>query len=368
MQPRPLVITEDGELLDDLLRIAAAAAVDVVHARLPGSRSGWQAASMVVLDARLVRHAVAAGLPRRPGVIVVGTVELDPDVWQYCVLLGVDRTLMLPGGEDDLVAVLADGAPGSPGDGRVIAVIGARGGVGASVFAAAVAVAGVRSGDGAVLADCDPWGVGQDLLMGIEADPGVRWSDIAAPAGRVSVEALTEALPALVPGRAGPWRGLRSAGRLSVLAMNREAGSESGLTADTTSVVIDSCRRSGLLLVVDVPRAPSDVASVVLGVADAVVLVATADVSSCYAARRLLDRLTVQTSRLGLVVRGPSPGGLGADDLSTALDLPLIAQMRPQPGLARDLELGHPPGLNPRSPLGLAAARVLDATQSAVGV
>jgi len=59
-------------------------------------------------------------------------------------------------------------------------------------------------------------------------------------------------------------------------------------------------------------------------------------------------------------VRGPSPGSLGADDVAACLELPLIAAMRPQPGLARDLEWGRAPCAVGNGPLISAAHRVLE--------
>jgi hypothetical protein len=59
-----------------------------------------------------------------------------------------------------------------------------------------------------------------------------------------------------------------------------------------------------------------------------------------------------------LVVRGPAPGGITPSDVSRALDLPLLAAMRPQPGLGRALDRGSVPG-RCRGPLASAACQVL---------
>lgn len=371
MDARPLVITDDAELLQDLLRIAAAAGVDVDHSRAPDSRLAWRSASVILLDALLVRAAVLAGLPRRTGVIVVAAVEPDGGIWEHCVLLGVERTVLLPAAEDALVAVLADAVQHGPGGGRVIAVIGARGGAGASTFAAALAVAGLRGGRGVLLADCDPLGAGQDLLMGLEADPGLRWTDLSAPSGRVPVAALHHSLPS-ISGRGRSresWHpGPVGAGVLSVLSHDRDRVGDSGPSPETLGVVLDACRRAGELAVIDLPRAPDPVSDQAIESADLVVVVALADINSCYAARRVGDRLADVGNRIGLVVRGPSPGGLGATDLAESLDIPLIAQMRPQPHLDRDVELGRAPGMEPRSPLGRAARKALGYAGAALGV
>jgi secretion/DNA translocation related CpaE-like protein len=365
MEARPLVVTDDEDLLDELLRIAAAAGVEINHARTADSRTFWRSAPIVLLDARQVRGAVLARLPRRSGVIVVSASEPDGGVWEHCVLLGVERTVLLPQSEDLLVEVLADSVHRGPGDGRVVSVIGARGGVGASMLAAAVAVAGLRSGAGVVLADCDPWGAGLDLMLGLETDPGLRWPDLAAPAGRVPAAALHDSLPSVTALRpvVAARRRLRGSdsGVLSVLSFGRDDDPAPTAPPDTLAVVLDACRRAGEVAVLDVPRAPDPLGDLALESSDLVVVVATADLFACYAGRRVLDRIDASGARAGLVVRGPSPGGLGADDVARSLDLPLLAQMRPQPHLARNVELGHPPGEDPRSPLGKAASAVLAA-------
>jgi hypothetical protein len=129
--------------------------------------------------------------------------------------------------------------------------------------------------------------------------------------------------------------------------------------------MIASARRAGGLAVVDLPRGPGAAADRAVDDADLITVVVTADVPCVYGARRVVRRFTDLGRAVGLVVRGPSPGGLTADDVAGILDVPLLAVMRPQPHLARDLEWGRPPGSDPRGPLARAADRVLDAVWQA---
>lgn len=347
MDERPLIITDDENVLDDLLRISAASGVDVTHSREPGQRGLWRSASVVLIDAPQVRRAVSARLGRRPGVIVVAAEEPDADLWEQCVRLGVERTVLLEHSEEFLVGVLSDAALGGPGDGRCIAVVGACGGAGASVFAAALAVVAGRSCEEVLLADCDPCGPGLDVVLGVESDGGVRWSDLSAPSGRLPAEALRRALPSVTVGR----------GRLSVLCHDRRFDSD--VDPEVVDVVLDSGRRAGLITVLDLPRHLTAVADRVMEQADLTVLLAPAEVRACFAAGRICRRLTDLGARPGLVVRGPSPGGLGAQDVADVLGLPLLTRIRAEPKVARDLEFGRPPGVDPRSSLARAAGRVL---------
>lgn len=345
-EARPLIVTADDELLDELLRISAAARVEVAHSRDVGSRAQWRAAPVVLIDATQVPVAVTAGLPRRPGVVAVFGAEPVDAIWQSCIALGVERSFAVPGAELELIELLTDASDESAGDGRCVAVLGACGGAGASVFAGALAYAAARSGRSALLLDCDPWGAGLDVVLGVENDPGLRWSDLSAPAGRLPVDDLARALPRI---RVGP-------SSISVLGHHREAGTDVG--PDAVDVVVDAGRRGAWTVVVDLPRMPGPVPDRVLERCDLVVLVAPADVRACWAAQRVRARLREFAVDAGLVVRGPSPCGLGAGEMADLLRLPLLAQMRAEPGLARELEFGLSLG-GGRRPLLTAADRVL---------
>jgi hypothetical protein len=95
-----------------------------------------------------------------------------------------------------------------------------------------------------------------------------------------------------------------------------------------------------------------------LDAADLVAVLSPADVRSCAAAASIARWATGINPNAGVVVRGPSPGGLRATDVAAAIGLPLLAAMRAQSGIADALERG---GLRvgPRSPLVAAARRVL---------
>jgi hypothetical protein len=88
------------------------------------------------------------------------------------------------------------------------------------------------------------------------------------------------------------------------------------------------------------------------------VLVVPADVRSCAAAARVAAGLGDRGVATRLVVRGPSPGGVDAEEIARALGVPLLAAMRAEPGLARAIERGELPG-RPRGPLAGAARSVL---------
>lgn len=344
---RGLVMVTDPELLDVLLRLAAAAGCELQRVVDPAqARRHWSVAPLVLLDAAAARRCAAAGLPRRGALVVAVRGAPPPDVWQQAVAVGAEHVVALPDAEPWLVAALAEAAEGGTRGGRVLAVVGGRGGAGASVLAAAVAVTAVRAGGRSLLVDCDPLGGGLDLVLGAEDLDGLRWPQLTVGGGRVPAAALEAALPAppVHPG-----------GALSVLSCDRSAD---GPAPAAVRAVVESGRRSGGTVVCDLPRYPTEAAVAALAAADLTVLVVPADVRSCAAAARVAAVLAENTGAVEVVVRGPSPGGLTSDEVARALDLPVLATMRPEPGLARALERGGAPG-RPRGPLARAARTVL---------
>ena len=68
---RVLVMVSDVDVLDAVLRTAAAAGCEVVRALDPTeARRSWPAAPVILLDASSARACADRGLPRRAGVIV----------------------------------------------------------------------------------------------------------------------------------------------------------------------------------------------------------------------------------------------------------------------------------------------------------
>jgi secretion/DNA translocation related CpaE-like protein len=304
-----------------------------------------------VLDEDAALRCSQAGLPRRDNVLVVVRAEPPPQVWRHAVAIGAAHVVTLPDGEAWLVRVLAEAVEAVAAGrrrGAAVAVVGGCGGAGASVLATALAVTAVRSGGRALLVDCDPLGGGLDLVLGAEHVAGLRWPDIDVGGGHVPAAAWHAALPA-PPVTGG------AAGELALLSCDR---SPRGPTAAAVAAVLEAGRRAGETVVCDVPRYPTDAAVTALSAVDLILLVVPADVRASAAAARVAAQLTEYGGQVRLAVRGPSPGGIAADEISRVLDVPLLVAMRPEPGLTRSVEAGRAPG-RPRGPLAGAARSVL---------
>jgi secretion/DNA translocation related CpaE-like protein len=342
---RPLVVTSDPDVLDDLLRLAATAGAEVqVAADAGAARAAWSSASLVLLGPDVPEDCARLGLPRRTDVVLVGVDLDDAGVWERAVAVGAERVAFLPDAERWLSDRLADAAEGGGPAGALVAVVGGRGGAGATTLACALAVTAARSGRSALLVDGDPLGGGIDLVFGEEEDGGVRWRDFAATRGRVPATVLAGALP-------------RSHG-LSLLSWDR--GDTRVVPAEAVESVLAAGRRSHDLVVVDLPRAVDEASRVVLASATTVLLVVPAEVRAAAAASRVAAAVGVLCRDLRLVTRGPSPTGLTGHQVARALGLPLLGDLRPEPGLDTSLERGDPPGLRPRSPLARLCGDLLD--------
>lgn len=338
----------DEVVREEVLRIAAAVDREVDHAPdVVAATEIWNSAPVVLIDTDTLVYQ-ESGLPRRTWTILVCYGSPAGEVWERAFTSGVHQVIVLPDAEADLVSALADRVDDAPDSrGSVLAVIGARGGAGSSVLASAVASRAARAGTSALLMDCDPIGGGIDLLFGAERRDGLRWPGLLVNSGRVSMADLHAALPTAGSADA----------ELSILSCGRDGA---GPVPGAVRSVIDAGRRSGEVVVCDLDRAMGPAARVAAREADLVLLVAPAEVRACAAGLRIVERLEGHIDRavLQLVVRAPGPDGLYGVDVSQALDVPLLATLRSDRGLARALERGEFRGRT-RGPLAGVANTVL---------
>lgn len=195
-----------------------------------------------------------------------------------------DEVLRLPSGTGDLVAALM--AQEQTSSGLLVVVQSAVGGCGASTLAAAMAVRAAPS-IRTLLVEADPRGTGVDILLGSEAEPGLRVEDVRAELGGPDPEALWGAVPMAPPG-------------LGILARSRnrlaDAATDGALGAAWAH------RSAGGLVVCDSGAVGDRQGPGGPGVADLVIVVTRADLSGAVAAARALTDapdavLVVRTGR-----------------------------------------------------------------------
>jgi len=232
--------------------------------------------------------------------------------------------------------------------GRVIGVVGARGGVGASSLAAALArrlARGGRHGAGAsgsvALADLDGAGGGIDVLLGVEGAEGLRWPDLHGARGEVSGTDLTALLPR--------WSG--------VTVLSADRARPGAPRAEVVADVLDALAASHDEVVLDLDRGALAGCGPLARCAVVLVLAAR-DLRSVAGVLALRGAVLAAVPDVRLVVRGPAPGGLGVLEMAHVVDLPVAASMGPQPGLDAALERGGGPVPRRRSPLARAVDRL----------
>ena len=185
---------------------------------------------------------------------------------------------------------------------QVLAVTGARGGLGASVLLLHLAWALGRAGRRVAMMDLDPTG-GLDLLCGQSVLTGLRWADLPAEESAFRPGHLVGALPV--------WH-----------AMPVLTGDVRGGPLPCAAAVLEAMRAEHDVVLVDLPRgAPPPPGAGVL-------IVTGLDLRSAVAAESIASRL-----------RGTEPGGCEGADAAAGVPVWLVARQVGEDVLAEDLEL-----------------------------
>ncbi len=336
----PLFITRDQSLLDELLRLAAAAGVTPDLAGDAGAAlRGWSSAPLVLVGVDMAEELARIAPVRRSRVHVVAWGSVPDELFRLALGVGAESVAQLPRSEAWLTETLTDVGDSGRTSGLVVGVTGASGGAGATTFACALGQVAARRGR-ALVVDADPLGPGVDRVLGLETRDGVRWDGLCQTTGRLSARALREALP-------------RRDG-LGVLSWR--AGQTGSLQAFAVREVLSAAQRGHDLVVVDLPRSTDAVVEEVTARCDRLVVVVVPSVVGVASAVRVCSRHPDPTS-LRLVVRG---SGVDPQLIGRATGVAVLSRMVDQRGLSEAIDLGIGPVRSRRGSLGRAAAEVLD--------
>lgn len=337
-----LLLTCDDDLLDDVLRLAAAAGVplDVAHDPTTALRA-WSTAPVVLVGADQAGVLGGYQPARRDEVHVLGHGPVADPLYRAALSLGARDVVELPAADAWLVELLSDAAERAGPGAVTIGVVPGCGGAGATTFAAALAGTAAEQAP-TVLCDLDPWGPGLDRVLGMDELDGARWDALAGATGRLGSRSLLDALPT----RAG----------LSVLTW-----SAAGMVVppdSTVREVLAAAQRGSDVVILDLPRSFEQLATDVVSRCDQVVVVAQGTVPSVASAGRVASRLRALHHRTGVVVRG-THGAIPAVAVADALSMPLLAEFPSRRRVAEQVDLGVGPVRSRRSPLARAARAVL---------
>jgi hypothetical protein len=298
---RPLVVTRDEELLDEVLRIASAGGVEVtVAVDAVAAEDAWASAPLVVVGADRAGELARRRLPMRMGVLVVagpGTAE-DPALWSSAEVLHAEHVLVLPDARSWLTAAFAEHGPARDPSARAstVVVVPGSGGAAAGELALAFAATARRQGYGALL---------------------------LSPTTACSASPPFE-----------PVAGAR--GSLGLLWLGRSG--EPNVPPEAMAAALRAGRAERDLVVVDLPYGLDDASLLALTGADRAYLVVIAEVRACAAAARIAAAVRRHCPALALVVRSTGSRGLRSVEVAQALDLPLVGVLPHDPPIVRS---GH---------------------------
>lgn len=338
-----LLVTTDDGILEDVLRLAAAAGVvlDVAH-DATSAVAAWGSAPLVLVGADSVPTLAAATPLRRERVFVVARGSLADALFRGALQVGAESVLELPAAESWLVESLTDVVDGDVRRAVSLAVVNGSGGAGATTFAAALALTAASPARPVTLLDADPLGGGLDRLVGLEEGEGVTWGSLMQSTGRFSARSLRQALP--------------QRGGLAVLTWGK--GGAGPVDPALVREVLSAAQRGSQVVVVDVPRYPDAVTADLITRCDRVILVADLKVHAVCAASKVVELLRPVAHDLHLVAR-VSDSALDPASVAQTLDVPLLLSMRDQRRLGESVELGLGPVPTRRGPLARAAREAL---------
>lgn len=335
MQPanmiRPIVVAVEHPLVHpEALHIAAATGRPVIEVRDAAAleRSRHKAFALLV-DATFNPHT-ATSHPSDNVFIV--TDQPDP---------ANPRAFALPAQAPELLRALGTltqraAVPAADG-GKVLAVVGACGGVGVSVLGASISMK--AHAHAPTLIDGHLRSGGADLLLGIEERPGARWGEIALGEGTIARGDIRRALPA-------------TSGDVAVLTSTRATVADGAAITPSDVETVVGALATGGVTVLDVP------VEAIPQRCDAAVIVVPGQLRPAAAAARIAAELDARGVPHTLVLRRAGWESLTDAEVERVAGSRIIAQLPTSAGLAKTIERGGLPQRLPR-PLAAAAERCL---------
>lgn len=187
-------------------------------------------------DAETLLVDATSAVERVPNGAIIVALSSQQGAWELAARSAASAVVVLPDAAEWLAEMLSrsDQDGGAVQLGRVIGVVGATGGVGASTFACWLAQELADGGSTTAVVDADPVAAGLDLVLGTESEDGLRWPELHQFSGAVAADQL--------------WAAMPSTGKLRYLSWDRQGTHASHVPVGT---VIHALRSAASDLVVD---------------------------------------------------------------------------------------------------------------------
>lgn len=191
------LLSADPQLVESVEAVCVSCRVELVVA---DTFADTKDADTLLVDA-------ASAVERVPSGAIIVALSSQQAAWELAARSAASAVVVLPDAAEWLAEMLS--RPDHNADavdlGRVIGVVGAAGGVGASTFACWLAQEFSGTGAPTAVVDADPGAAGLDLVLGTESEEGLRWPELHQFSGAVAADQLWAALPSTGPLRYLSW-------------------------------------------------------------------------------------------------------------------------------------------------------------------
>jgi pilus assembly protein CpaE len=306
---RVVLAVDEHEVAEEVMHFLDRAGGAQVVATAADERQLAEAVRQLEPDAVVASPSLLRrGTPVGRALLAVDTRESVGSL-RTAIRAGAQGFYLWPHERDELAAasrrtaVAASNADG----GRLIAVIGSRGGAGTTFLATHLAAAFARRRRDCVLIDLDVQFDDIAAALGIPIDePVPTLTDLLADEGVVSMERR-------------PWT--HPAGFRVIPGSNGRGPIE--IDADDAAAVVDATARASDVVVAHLPRTASPIARAIVARAEEVVVVLTLEVASFRAARRTVATFDVE-ERCRFVVNRAQRADIAVADVQRVFGRPAL--------------------------------------------
>ncbi|WP_431813484.1 septum site-determining protein Ssd [Kocuria sp. cx-455] len=220
------LLSEDPQLIEAVEAVCVSCRVELAAVENLGDAK----------DAQTLLIDATAEVAHAPKGAMIVALSSHTAAWELAARSAASAVVVLPDAAEWLAEMLSsdDHDANAVDLGRVIGVVGAAGGVGASTFACWLAQELSGTGAPTAVVDADPGAAGLDLVLGTESEEGLRWPELQQFSGAVAADQL--------------WAAMPSTGPLRYLSWDRHG---THATRVPVSTVIHALRRAASYLVVD---------------------------------------------------------------------------------------------------------------------